>query len=265
MAEPRALLQVQPQYAMREEWQNFALREKLTYEPIEFSMPALLERDSSDFPACLAWYKDSGLVTALHGAFIDINPASGDPAFRRLSRKRCEESCLLASELGAKYVVLHGSAFPFLRGVYLEYWADTCAEFYGELAERHNLTLCIENSLDLNPEPLQALMKRISDKRVRVCLDIGHANYSEAPLEAWFDAIGEYIAYLHLSDNTGHYDDHLPLGKGTVDWAKADSLWRGLRRDTPMTLEVGNMYRIEESLRYLRSNRFFGLRADTDE
>ena len=253
------MIRIQPQCAERERWERLAQREALAYEALEFSMPPMLDCTGDAIEECRNWYRNSGRTRALHGAFIDVNPASGDPAFRELSRRRCRESCALAVALGAEQVMFHSSAFPFLRGGYLENWADLCAAFYMELAEEYRgLTLCIENSQDLDPEPLEALMKRTGDG-VRVCLDIGHAHYSGTPLEVWFDRLGGSFACLHLSDNRGRFDDHLPLGDGGIDWAMADRLYQGLGKELPMTLEVGGLQGVEKSLAFLRRNGYFGL------
>ena len=253
------MIRIQPQCAEREKWESLAQREALAYEALELSMPPMLDCAGDALEECRNWYRNSGRTRALHGAFIDVNPASGDPAFRELSRRRCRESCALAVALGAEQVVFHSSAFPFLRGGYLGNWADLCAAFYMELAEEYRgLTLCIENSQDLDPEPLEALMKRTGDG-VRVCLDIGHAHYSGTPLETWFDVLGPSIDRLHLSDNRGRFDDHLPLGDGGIDWAMADRLYQGLGKELPMTLEVGGLQGVEKSLAFLRRNGYFGL------
>lgn len=254
----KSRFQIQPQYAQSEEWTEIAQREGLFYEPVEFFMPQVL-MDPLLMGAVQEWYRSSGRVTSLHGAFVDVNPASGDPAFRQLSRERCHESCLLAKELGATHVVLHSSCFPFLRGAYLEHWAAVCGEFYTELARQYDLMICVENSQDIDPTPLRKLMKRAEDARVCVCLDIGHANYSQAAMGAWFDQLRDWIAYLHLSDNMGQFDDHLPIGEGTIDWKLADTLWRQLDRRMPITLEVGGIQGVEQSLTYLKRNGFFGI------
>lgn len=253
----KSILQIQPQYAQIEEWTAIAQREDLFYEPIEFFMPQVL-MDPLLMDTVQEWYLNSGRVRSLHAAFMDVNPASGDPAFRQLSKERCHESCMIAKRLGASHVVLHSSCFPFLRGAYLDRWAAVCAEFYTELARQYDLMICVENSQDVDTTPLCALMKRVTDRSVRVCLDIGHANYSQTPIEEWFDQLAEQIAYLHLSDNMGRFDDHLPLGDGEIDWKLADGLWRQLNRETPVTLEVGTIKGVEKSLAYLKRNGFFG-------
>ena len=251
------MIQLQPQYAHRHQWEELAQRENLSYEVLELSMPAPLGADGDT--QCRDWYRDCGRTRALHGAFIDVNPASGDPGFWALSRRRCRESCELALALNVKYVVFHSSAFPFLRGAYLSHWAGVCAEFYTELADEYGLIICVENSMDVNPEPLCTLLRETSAAQVQVCLDIGHAHYAQVPLEQWFDELGEHIGYLHLSDNNGQFDEHLPLGLGNVDWALADSLWRQLGRSVPMTLEVGGITDVEQSLTYLKRHGYFGL------
>lgn len=252
------LLQIQPQFSHGAQWGELAAREGLYYEPIEFVMPPAQD-DPTYCEQARTWYLDSGRVRSFHGAFIDVNPASGDPAFQALSRQRCRESCALAAALGAERIVFHSSAFPFLRGAYLNSWAAACGAFYMGLASEYGLVVCVENSMDLDPEPLCALLRESPGERVQVCLDIGHARYARAPLEVWFDRLGDRIGCLHLSDNLGQFDDHLPLGDGIVDWALADSLWRQLEHSVPLTLEVGGIPGVERSLTYLKQYGYFGL------
>lgn len=250
------LLQIQPKYEERDACAALAQQENLYYEPIEmFMAPALA--DDALYKKLNAWHKSLGRIKSIHGAFIDVNPASSAPAVREHSRKRCEESCRLAKELGAQWVVFHSSCAPFLRAAYIDNWANISAGYYMELAEKYDLTICVENSMDIDPVPLEEIMKRVSGGKVQVCLDIGHVNYSNAPMEEWFDRLGEHIGYMHLSDNYGKYDNHLPLGEGTVDWAMADRLWRSLQVNIPITLEVGGFENVKKSLDYLRQHGWF--------
>ena len=252
------IIQVQPRFAFRDEWEVFADKENLKYEALDFStQPALIE--SGLFEEYLEWYGSCKKTTSVHGFFIDVNPASGDPDFRELSRRRCIKSCETAVALGAKNVIFHSSCFPFLRGVYLEVWSKRCAQFYEELADTYDLHIYIENSPDIDTQPIATLMKLVTDRRVGVCLDVGHANYSHIPVRQWFEDLGEWIGYLHLSDNAGVYDDHLPLGEGSVDWNEVNELWRGLDRDTFITLEINGLVSAARSLKFLKDNSWFGL------
>ena len=252
-----SVLQVQPHSADFSEWMSLAREEDLKFEVLEMALaPALNE--SGRFRLLKMQYGASGLVHSVHGAFIDVNPASGDAEIRAISRKRCAESCALAKEIGAKNVVFHSSCLSFVRGTYMDRWAGECAEFYEELAETYDLMMMIENSQDIDPVPIRQLMNRISDHRIGVCLDLGHANYSGTPVSAWLDSLGERIRYMHLSDNRGHYDDHLPLGRGTVDWGEVHRFWKQSGQTMPMTFEVGGMDGVRESLSYIRKYGYFG-------
>lgn len=246
------MLQIQPLFKNITEYEALCEKYGLNYEVLEFSM-------GNAATGAEDYYKNCGRVKSIHGAFIDVNPGSSDAAFRELSEKRCSESCDLAMRLGAENVVFHSSCFPFLRGAYIENWAALCADFYTRLAEQYPaLSLLIENSLDIDPVPIKMLTDKISAGNVGVCLDIGHINYSRAALDEWFEVLGDRVRYLHISDNYGIYDDHITLGSGTVDWAKASRLTKYLPAETPVTLEVGGIESIESSVEFLKANGFFG-------
>ena len=257
-AADKNIFQIQPVFSSRDEWSALAEEEGLFFEILELSVPPC-PPTGDKAEKYRRWCLGSGRVRSLHGAFIDVNPASGDTEIRDISRRRCVESCILAAELGARNVVFHSSCASFLRGAYLDNWAGQCASFYEELAERFGLDLWIENSQDVDAVPLRELMRRISRPGVGVCLDLGHVNYSHMPVEEWFEYLGDRIGYLHLSDNNGRFDDHLPLGKGSVDWQKADSLWRSLKRKIPMTIEVNGPQNVRLSVAYLKEHGYFGI------
>ncbi len=254
----RPLIQIQPLFFFRDEWESLAIEEDLYFEALDFSMqPALNE--SGLFEEYSDWYTRTKRTTSLHGVFIDINPASGDNDILELSRRKCRQSCETALSIGAGNVVFHSSCFPFLRGAYLDAWAARCASFYEELSNEYDLNIFIENSQDIDTIPIKEIMKRINDKRIGVCLDIGHANYTGVPIEQWFDELGDYIGYIHLSDNNGIYDDHLRLGEGNVPFDKADRLWRELNKDTPITIEVGAVDAVRDAVRFLKEHDYFGI------
>ena len=48
---------------------------------------------------------------------------------------------------------------------------------------------------------------------------------------------------MHLSDNKGKVDDHLPLGAGLIDWADAARALKASGYDGTVTLEVFSPHR----------------------
>ena len=244
--------QIQPEYSRRADYIALAKAEGLAFEALELSMPG-----ANDIAATTEWYKKSGLTRSYHGAFVDMNPVSNDDYIREASQKRFAESCMKAIEVGAENIVFHSSCFPFLRGSYIEKWADDSAAYFIALSERFGLNVFVENSFDVDTTPLKMLTERACGK-IKACLDIGHANLSRDPLEKWFDDLGDNVGYLHISDNMGYFDEHMALGDGTVDIKKASDMCAYLGNVTA-TFEVGGIDNIKRSVNYLKENHFFGM------
>ncbi|MGN1334847.1 MAG: sugar phosphate isomerase/epimerase family protein, partial [Anaerovoracaceae bacterium] len=65
------------------------------------------------------------------------------------------------------------------------------------------------------------MMKLISDPRIGVCLDVGHAlaaGHSIVPIEKWIDVLGPYICHFHIHNNLGNSDTHNSLGDGILNF-----------------------------------------------
>lgn len=247
-------MQIQPSFFTIDRYAPLFEKEGLFFEILEFSF---FYWDEKDFEKAVEWYKQSNRAKSLHGYFIDINPASGDPYIKEYSQKACAKSCEIAQRIGAENVVFHSSCFPNLRGVYMDKWAKNCGQFFSELADKYSLNLFIENCADIDPTPIKTLLTEAGSARVRACLDTGHALLTRTPMEQWFEELSDYIGYVHLSDNMGLFDDHMPLGTGKLDLELVDSCCRRLPKDTKCTLEVGGLEEIKQSIDYIkRTGRF---------
>ena len=251
------MLQIQPKFDQYDDWYRLAERENLRYEILEFSSTYL----NTPIPnSMLERYRESGKVTSIHGAFMDAYPISPDLKIKELSRQRCEHSCQLAQTVGAKNVVFHSTALPFLRGPVMEGWCRDAAAYYQELAQRFDLNIFIENFHDVTPEPLVYFMNYVTDPRVKLCLDVGHANYTRVTVAEWIRELGEHIGYLHLSDNAGEWDDHCVIGDGTIDLACVSDWYDKQEKDIPITIEVPTIEGVERSLHFLAEKKYFGCR-----
>jgi len=86
-----------------------------------------------------------------------------------------------------------------------------------DVCEKCNINLCVENLCSAKEIPY--IFANIKHKKLKICFDSGHQHF----LMPDFDVLGKYHAYvttLHLHDNHGLNDEHLPCGEGTVDWRK---------------------------------------------
>jgi sugar phosphate isomerase/epimerase len=91
-------------------------------------------------------------------------------------------------------------------------------------AEESGVCLALENG------PFSVL-KRVRDwlraegfgRNFGICLDTGHANLHRnqhpALLEHFFEEFSDDLLHIHIADNHGEIDEHLPSGEGDIDWS----------------------------------------------
>jgi sugar phosphate isomerase/epimerase len=78
---------------------------------------------------------------------------------------------------------------------------------------------------------------------VRFNFDIGHANLADGAeedrIETGFKPLRDLVAGVHVHDNHGEKDEHLPPYDGSIDWAAAiKTLKSGPEKDLPLVLEL---------------------------
>jgi len=72
---------------------------------------------------------------------------------------------------------------------------------------------------------------------VRVCIDLNHSNIKEDLAHVAKNCDG-IIAHIHVSDNHGLEEEHLPPGKGIIDFPRAFKALRKAGYTGPLNLEV---------------------------
>ena len=156
----------------------------------------------------------------MHGPFTEIIPEAIDPLMRSTGLRRLEEAWEAASRLGLRKMVVHTGWMPQM---YFKSWqAEKSAEFWQEFMKDkpEDMVLAVENVLDDEPFMIRDMMQRISDSRIRLCLDVGHANAKtlrEYDVFDWIRELGPMIAHVHLHNNDGKDDCHSALPDGTMD------------------------------------------------
>ncbi|MBC7126931.1 MAG: sugar phosphate isomerase/epimerase family protein [Candidatus Methanosuratincola petrocarbonis] len=160
----------------------------------------------------------------IHAPIIDLNIASANERVRRLSTQIVKESIDHARELGALLVVVHPGSFPpDGRGDQEAHWrlnSESLSEISAHAA-REGVPVCLENMpagtrlFFQTPQDFLRLSEEGLD--FGVALDVGHAN-TRGLLEEFLALLRGRIRHLHLHDNMGDRDTHLPVGRGTVDW-----------------------------------------------
>lgn len=158
---------------------------------------------------------------------------------RRAAVEEVAASLPAFAEVGARLVNVHISrgvgSFGHDRMVQLN--GASFAEL-AELAEPYGIQIMIEHvpMPAIGIDDIRTILA--ADSRLGFHLDVGHAFVGGDRLEGLLKAFGKQLCHVHLSDNRGREDDHMPLGAGRIDWPRAMRLLKERGYDGTMTLEV---------------------------
>ncbi len=112
-------------------------------------------------------------------------------------------------------------------------------------AKHVGVTLCVENTLSELGQPayLRSFVDETRLTGLRFNFDIGHAHLGDEPeaerIAKAFEPMRELVASVHLHDNHGEKDEHLPPYDGSIDWENAiEVLNTSPEKNLPIVLEL---------------------------
>ena len=158
-------------------------------------------------------------VHTVHGLFDNSRNLGEVDQSRRAEAVRLHETSLgIAADLGADNLVLHLEK-SCSEAVVIA--ARRSLDHLLPVAERLHVQIALET---LPPkyyggevEHFVELLNTYASPWLGVCLDTGHAALARGP-KPWIDALAPRIITVHLHDNDGRGDQHLPPGLGVIDW-----------------------------------------------
>jgi len=112
-------------------------------------------------------------------------------------------------------------------------------------AHHAGVTICVENTTSEMGDPayLHTFVEETRLTGLRFNFDIGHAHLAELPederIEKSFAPLRELVASVHLHDNHGDKDEHLPPYDGSIDWPAAIKILQSASQTSlPIVLEL---------------------------
>ena len=219
--------------------EGIRLLEENGFDAIDFTLNTFHKRLGQDWRRKTEQIREaldrSGIVAvSAHLPFVGIKQKDrGD------LHSRVVDAIEMAGILGIKRAVLHplGDAKEKPKARRLKHWREENLKYYSTylpLAERAGITLVTENMRD--PFRLQGkhryascadeLIEFADPLGLEVCWDFGHAHGAGLDHETELRKLGNRLTMLHVNDNCGAEDDHVPPYVGTGDW---ESAIRGLR------------------------------------
>lgn len=205
----------------------------------------------------------------MHAPYNELCPAAMDPWIREVAKRRFLQMFKETEKTGAKKLVVHTGFDPM---IYCKEWfIPESVKFWKDLLKScpEGLVLVLENVMEENPENQIEICDGVSDERFKVCLDIGHANLSPAPVTDWVISLGKRISHMHIHNNEGRRtkglmsakdDLHRALGDGKID---VDAVLKEVQKTNPdVTVTVETTY-IAESVKWLEERGYISPKEGT--
>jgi len=181
-----------------------------------------------DNPSCFARIEEviasTHLGVTVHAPYGDLNLATlNDPIWRESIRQICV--CIEhASRLTDRVTIHPGYLSPVGKLMPQKIWdlQKEALRQIGKTAAEHGVLACLENMIAAKeflcrmPGELIGMAEGIEG--IGMTFDFGHAN-TVGRVEEFLPFVGR-ADHIHVHDNHGQYDEHLPLGEGTIDWEK---------------------------------------------
>jgi sugar phosphate isomerase/epimerase len=198
--------------------------------------------------------RTAGVEFCVHAPFFELNIGAACGPIRQTSIDCVKKGADMAQRLGAKVMTVHNGGYEpfgppgttrFNDERYKFHWDRNLEslKIINDYAQDKCVTICLENiafdqySIDKSFDDMREIRDKVGPS-LQFTFDMGHARLSEGA-RTGIDLLGESIRHIHLTDNFGQRDDHLPLGDGNYDYSE----FAGFLKEFPhvITLEVVHM------------------------
>ena len=145
-------------------------------------------RDINEDNGLIDLFNSYDLKYTVHAPFIEVNPASVNPALQKASIEEIKRSIDLANTLDSNIVVIHPGRAIFLND--REYMssvyriAEESLKAIGEYGKDNGVETCIENLPRLRGfmfQDINQLNDTLERVKLPMTLDIGHAYLQDSP------------------------------------------------------------------------------------
>ena len=229
-----------PFYLLREKMLPKVLQDGINPE-IGFNHRDLDRFQMTDFRETAGRLADSGLSVTFHAPFMDLRPGAIDPRIRQVSLDRLRRVFDMVPWFRPRSVVCHASFDEKYYASAEVQWLENSLGTWRALLDCIRGTgtiIALENVYERTPEPLKRLLKALDSPQVRFCFDTGHANaFGDAPVGLWIETLGDLLGEIHIHDNRGKTDEHLPVGEGSFPFRELFAMVRERNFKPILTIE----------------------------
>lgn len=165
----------------------------------------------------------SNMKFSIHGPYSDVNLGAFDWGTRKYAISVFMDIINICAKLGIGPVTVHpgviGPIQHWDRPRVLKYTRESLEILEKEAAD-NSMLIALENMPDMRfttcqtAEEIEQMMEGLN---IGMCFDIGHAHTTNQMAEMM--TLKDKFINVHVHDNLGDKDAHLPLGQGSIDFS----------------------------------------------
>ncbi len=208
-----------------------------------------------DFRDRAKFLEDEGLRCTLHAPFQDMLPGAQDKFVLQAAREKLRRCFDLIEIFKPCSVVCHLGYLDCVHSYDQEQWLTNSLETWQEMlkvAQRSATPIMFENTYETGPRVHKIILESLDSPLARFCLDVGHLMaFARVSWPDWLASLEQWLGQLHLHDNHGFRDEHLPVGMGDFDFSGLFSYLKTRKIDPIITLEPRSESDLWDSLNAL--------------
>jgi sugar phosphate isomerase/epimerase len=221
--------------------------------------PEIILKEKKQILKLLKKYK----LFAIAHTFWSMDLSSDYELVRKSWIEEGKKIIRLSNELGIKLVNFHSHSSGLYvkdkkgKKIVLNNLVKSLKELV-EYAKKYDIEVMLENAGESGEITELKDFKYIIDRvpGLKVHLDIGHAFLygGTKNVENFIKTFKKKIVHIHIHDNHGKWDEHLPLGAGSIDYKKVIKLLRKIKYNKTITFEIfsKDMDLIENSMKKVK-------------
>lgn len=183
--------------------------------------------DEETLPLVKEMLSSYRLEYTVHCPFSDINISSLNKSIRKESIRQVKYSIYAVNEIGGKLLTFHPGRHSSATSKVRDGTKKILFESLKEISDYNKdfgVTIALENMPDtfittmrVSQEVLEVL-ENDELSGIKHTMDVGHLETNNVDIGRYIHDLREYLVHIHLHDNFGEFDNHLPLGEGNINF-----------------------------------------------
>jgi len=201
----------------------------------------------------------------VHSPFSDINISSLNKSVRKESIRQVKYSIFAVNEIGGKILTFHPGRHSAATSKSRENTKKMLFDSLKEISDYnkdYGVTIALENMPDTFITTMKVskeVLEVLENKQllgIKHTMDVGHLETNNVDIGEYIYDLRNYLIHIHLHDNFGEFDNHLPLGDGNINFPRIFRTFKEINYTGRIILEMTKTEDILKSREFLEEKKY---------